>query len=240
MAIPYSLFKNNLTPDPTDYAAVVQTHRSVGFPELADRMVSQGSTVTRPDILAVLDDAEAVCEQFLLEGNRVVLGGLVQLFPRVRGVFASATDSFDGARHQLDVGANPGRRVRKTVRDSGKVEKLQSNKPTPELLEFVDVATGELNALMTPGNIANLSGSNLKVQVGQPDEGIFLVPATGGPAVRVDILSRNEPSALSFLIPPLPVGEYGLEVRARIGGGQVVRVGRLEQTLTVPEGLGIG
>jgi hypothetical protein len=117
MPIPYALFKNNLTPEPDDYAAVVQTYRSVGFEEIADRMIDQGSTVNKPDILAVLDDMEKACESILLEGNRVILGGLVQMFPRVRGVFTSKSDEFDPSRHQIDVGANPGRRVRKTLRE---------------------------------------------------------------------------------------------------------------------------
>ena len=57
MTINYALFENHLTSDPDDYAAQVKITGSAGLEVVAQRMIDQGSTVTKPDILAVLEDA---------------------------------------------------------------------------------------------------------------------------------------------------------------------------------------
>ena len=54
MAINYCLLENNLTSDPNDYAAQVKITSSADLEQIADRMIEQGSTVTKADILAVL------------------------------------------------------------------------------------------------------------------------------------------------------------------------------------------
>ncbi len=82
MAINYALFENHLTSDPDDYAAQVKITGSADLEVLANRMIDQGSTVTKPDILAVLEDAIKATESCLLDGYRVQLGGLCELFPR--------------------------------------------------------------------------------------------------------------------------------------------------------------
>ena len=65
MAINYALFENHLTSDPDDYAAQVKITGSAGLEVIAQRMIDQGSTVTKPDILAVLEEPlkplKAVC-----------------------------------------------------------------------------------------------------------------------------------------------------------------------------------
>jgi len=118
MPINYALFENNLTSDPNDYAAQVQTTASADLDAIVRRIIDQGSTSTEADIAAVLEDAIKACEALLLEGARVNFGGLCELFPRLTGVFNGITDSFDSTRHRIDVGANPGSRIRKTVRDN--------------------------------------------------------------------------------------------------------------------------
>ena len=129
MPVPYALFKNHVTSEEHDYAAQVQTVASADVEDITRRIVDQGSTVTEPDIKAVLEGTVQAVESLLIEGYRVNLGGLVELFPRIKGVFNGQTDAFDPARHSVDVGANPGRRVRKAVREQATVEKQESIKP---------------------------------------------------------------------------------------------------------------
>ena len=83
MPIHYALFENNVTSDPDDYAAVVQVIDNADLETLIRRMIERGSTTTRADILAVMEDAIGACESLLLDGMRVNFGGLVELFPRV-------------------------------------------------------------------------------------------------------------------------------------------------------------
>ena len=234
MAIHYALFENNVTSDPDDYAAVVQAIDSADLEALMRRMIERGSTTTRADILAVMEDAIGACESLLLDGMRVNFGGLVELFPRMRGIFTGAGDAFDPARHSVDVGANPGIRVRQTVRDQATVTKDEAIKPSPNPLEYRDVGSDTTNDQVTPGNIGQLSGSRLKYDPAQADEGIYFLPTGGGAEIKVTTLQKNKPAQLVFLVPALMPGTYYLEVRARMRAGATdLRTGRLDAVLTV-------
>ncbi len=233
MPIHYALFENNVTADPDDYAASVQMTDTADLDTLIRRMIERGSTTTRADILPVMEDGIGACESMLLDGMRVNFGGLVELFPRVRGIFNGATDTFDPARHSVDVGANPGSRVRQTVRDTASVVKDEAVKPSPNPLEYRDVGSDTTNDQVTPGNIGQLSGSRLKYDATQADEGIYFV-ATAGGETKVATVQKNKPSQLVFLVPAgLLAGTYYVEVRARIRGGTDLRIGRLDSVLTV-------
>ena len=153
MAISYALFENHLTSDPNDYAAQVRITGSADLDVIAQRMIDQGSTVTKPDILAVLEEAMKAIEGCLLDGYRVQLSGLCELFPRIKGVFNGITDTFDASRHRVDVGANPGARIRRRIREGATVTKTETIKPAPALLEYVDLGSGQTNGNITAGNI---------------------------------------------------------------------------------------
>lgn len=236
MPIHYALFENNLTADPADYAAQIQITGSADLDQIAGRMIDQGSTVTRADILAVLEDAVTACEGLLREGYRVNLGGLCELFPRVKGVFNGLTDTFDPSRHRVDVGANPGSRVRNAVRDGATVVKEETIRPEPVPLEYVDLASGETNATVTAGTIGTVNGHRLKFNPDQADEGVFFVGGNGVPPLRAVAIQKNKPGQLVFLVPGLIIAgsPYALEVRARFGQDENPRIGRLDAVLALP------
>lgn len=229
MAVEYALFKNNLTSEPNDYAAHVQIGRSVDLDGLIQRMIDQGSTVTESDIQAVLLDAIKAIEAELLAGNRVNFGGIVDLYPRIKGVFNGPADTFDKSRHTLTTGATPGSQVRKTMRDDGGVEKVEAIKPAPSPIEISDLETGDINESITTDSIGTIIGHRLKYNTGAADEGIYLIRVDTGDVVKVDKIQRNMPSELIFLVPDLEDGDdYYVEVRARMGDGTELRVGRLD------------
>ena len=233
MPINYALFENNLTSDPADFAASVQVSGSLDLDGLSDRMIAQGSTTTRADIMATLEDAILACEGALLDGMRINFGGLVELFPRVKGVFSGALDDFDSARHTVDVGANAGVRVRNTVRAKATTQRVEAIKPKPSPIEYVDIGSATTNDQITPANIGQLSGSRLKFDTLAADEGVYFV-ATAGGETKVATMQKNKPSQLVFLIPAgLIAGTYNIEVRARVGNGTELRIGRLDPVLTV-------
>jgi len=231
MTINYALFENHLTSDPDDYAAQVKITGSAGLEVIAQRMIDQGSTVTKPDILAVLEEAMKTIESCLLDGYRVQLGGLCELFPRIKGVFNGITDTFDASRHRVDVGANPGARVRKTVREGATVTKTETIKPAPALLEYVDLGSGETNGQITSGNIGTINGHRLKFDPDQDDNGIYFVNIDTADEVKVTTIQKNKPGQLVFLAPSMPNGQYYLEVRTRFRDSAELRTGRLNEIL---------
>jgi len=236
MPIQYALFENHLTSDPDDYAAQVKTAGSADLEAIADRMIDQGSTTTKADILAVLEDTIKACESYLLDGYRVNFGGLCELFPRISGVFNGITDTYDPSRHRVDAGANPGSRVRKTVRQNATIEKVETVLPSPAPLEYVDLASGETNGAITTGTIGTINGHRLKFAPGLPDEGIFLIDTATSIATRVTAIQKNKPGQLVFLVPSAaaPMTPVELEVRARLGdAASELRTGRLDAVLTM-------
>ncbi|MES2438898.1 MAG: DNA-binding domain-containing protein [Verrucomicrobiota bacterium] len=235
MPIKYSLIENLLTPDPNDYYPQVQLAGRAGREELADRMLSLGTTVGRADVLAVLSLLDEATEALVLEGYRVDLAGIADVYPRMQGVFNGPGDGFDPSRHTLGVTSNPAPGFISRVRQAASVAKEETVKPVPNPIEFRDAATGNSNGPVTPGNIGTLSGSRLKLDPAVADEGIFFIASTGGVETKVATVSTNKPGQLVFLIPAtLASGEYSVQVRARIFGSADVRIGTLDATLSVP------
>ncbi len=233
MPIRYSLFENVLTTDPNDYKAQIQITGSADFELITQHIIERGSPLTKAEVLAVFETLQQVCEGLVLEGYRVNLGGLVEIYPRLRGIFNGIDDSYDPTRHRLDVATSPGARLRQGVRSRGTVEKVLGIKPAPVLLSYLDLATGDTNDSLTPATIGTIRGSRLKYNPAHSDEGIFFVPTSGSVVVPVAAVQKNKPSELVFLVPLLTPGTYHVEVRTRLQNGSELRTGRLDIALTV-------
>jgi len=218
MTIKYTLEPNRLTPDPNDFKARVRQTGSIDLDGLAQRIVEQGTTVTLPDVLAVLENTIQAAESFLLQGYRINLGGLCELFARLRGRFAGIDDSFDPARHRVTLGANAGERINRTFRQSAAVQKLESITPAPALLTFVDEASGGINSSFTSANIGTINGHRLSFDESQADEGIYFVDTADGTEYKATLVQKNKPGQLVFLNPTIAPGTtVELEVRSRFG-----------------------
>ena len=85
---------------------------------------------------------------------------------------------------------------------------------------------------MTPGGAARLVGYDLKFDPADPNQGAFFIAADNS-ETRAEILIHNMPRELSFLNPALPAGVYRLQVRAILNDTPDLRVGQLEEQLTV-------
>ncbi|MEO5915187.1 MAG: DNA-binding domain-containing protein [Luteolibacter sp.] len=235
MAIKYSLIENLLTPDPNDYYAQIQLTGRAGKEELANRMLSLGSTVTKADLLAVITLMDEAVEALVLEGYRVDLAGIVDIYPRLQGVFNGPGDGFERSRHTLGVTANPSPGFISRIRKDARVSKEETVKPMPNPLDFRDAATGNSNGTITLGNIGTLSGSRLKFDPSAHDEGVFFISSTGGASTKVVTVSANKPGQLVFLNPAgLASGEYSLQVRSRLRDSAEIRFGTLDSVLSVP------
>jgi hypothetical protein len=235
MPIHYALYENKLTETPNEYAGRVQTLDSVGLNELADQIVDQGTTVRKADILAVLENMCLACENFLIMGFRVQIGGVCELFPRIKGNFVGPEDTFDPARHTIEVGANAGARIRKAVQERAKVTKNATILPKPDPLGYADLGSGQVNSTVTVGSIGTVYGARLRTDDEVADEGIFFVNTADGSETQVPPanIQKNSPGELVFLIPFLADGNYNLQVRAHFSKDGQLRTGTLSAELTV-------
>lgn len=232
MTIHYVLQENRLTSDPDDYMAMVHARGTAGENEVIQRMIDQGSTVNRPDILASLEDLYSAVESLVLEGYNVNIP-MANFGTSIKGIFESQSDSYDTARHQLRATVSPGARFRAAIAERGQAIKGEPVIPRPNLLEFSDVNSGERNSLLTPGGMAQLVGHRLKFDSQDAAQGIYFVAADGN-ETKAAVVGLNKPGNLMFMIPvSLPSGDYSLQVRAIIGEGSEVRSGSLPATLSV-------
>jgi len=220
-----------LTSDPHDYLARVVSSSTAEMEDVIDRMIEQGSTVVKADILSVLEDYHTAIENMVLEGVHVLTPG-ANYGASIKGIFNGQDDTFDPSRHQVRASVSPGSRFRKAMDERAQPSKQEAVLPRPSLLEFTDLNSEERNSVLTPGGMGKMVGHRLKFDAEDPAQGIFFLAAEGG-ETRVAVVGRNKPAELMFMIPAdLAAGDYTLEVRAGFGEEEI-RSGALKVPLTV-------
>jgi hypothetical protein len=196
-----------------------------------ERMVNQGSTVVKADILSVLEDYHTAIENMVLEGMHVNTPG-ANFGVSVKGIFNGQADGYDASRHQVSPAVSPGRRFRHAIKERAKPMKQETIKPEPNPLEFTDINSADRNSLLTPGGMGKLIGHRLKFDPLDDTEGIYFV-AEDGTETKVAVVGNNKPGNLLFLIPDsLTTGDYTVEVRTKLGS-ESLHIGVLDAPLTV-------
>lgn len=230
MAIHYTLHENHLLADPDQRVARVRRHDPLGLEALADQIIQRGSTVSRADILSVLEEYHAAIENLLRLGmsiNTPTANFRVSL----QGVFEGEGDGFDPSRHRAMARVSAGRRLRRSL-EHVEVVKDETTELVPKPLEYADLGSGTTNQVLTPGDGALLTGYRLRYDPADPEQGIFLLAADGA-ATRVERFIKLMPGEVSLIAPALPAGTYTLEVRASVNGNGEIRRGQLKAPLTV-------
>jgi hypothetical protein len=199
---------------------------------LVDDMVAEGTGLTRPQAMAYIEKIFGLIETYVAKGYRVNLP-LISIYATVKGVFNGREDNFDELIHQVVIRVLAGQRLRR-LEKSIKVKKVKSVSPMPDPQDFIDAATGEKNRTATPGGIANLKGYYLKFDLDDSGQGLFFISADNPQETfRVQQFTGVKPSELHFLIPPLPAGEYRVELRTKVRGGKNTRTGTLAEIIVV-------
>jgi len=214
--IDYALYRNHLIKDKTEYAARVLTTRSAALEDIVSQMLLQGSTITRTDIIAVLEDAIKAIEHMLLDGKRVNFGDLVLMSTGLKGTFCSLQEGFDRSRHFLIAKAVPGIRIKRAILNNGVVNRVERGKLGAEIYVYDDLGSGTQNSTITPANIGCIQGKRLTFDGAALDEGIFFVNTADSAETKVTTIQRNKPTETVFLVPAgLAAGNYSLALRYR-------------------------
>ena len=232
MAINYVLSENNLVDESNAYMARVTSQGTIDVQALVDEILKRGSTLTRPDILAVLDAYHDTIIDRLQAGYRINTG-LVHLGLSIQGRFNGPDDTFDPSRHTLNITSSATALARQTLRANAQMKKGEANIVMPNPEAYVDFASQSRNSLLTPNNPGQLTGHRLKFDADDSAQGVFFIAVSDGTATRASLMMRNKPADLMFMVPAdLAAGEYTLEVRTTLKQNRR-RTGRLHQTLTI-------
>ena len=179
----------------------------------------------------MLEEFEAAVEQALSDGHSINTP-LFRIGASVQGVFEGETETFDRSKHYVRLNVSPGARIGE-IAPNLSVEKVEASSPQPTPITFKDIVSGTTNETLSPSGVGEISGSRLKLDLGDEEQGVFFIDSDGT-ATKSATIIRNKPSNLIFMIPAgLPTGEYRVEVRARLRSGSALKSGRLDYQLQV-------
>ena len=234
MSLKYSLTENLLTAQPDDYHARPQEVSSHYLESIISQMLEKGSTVTRADILAVLNNFFEVAGSITASGETINTD-LFKTGLSISGVFDGAGDTFDKSRHSIRVNTNAGK-VLKDALAKIQVEKTTAPESIPYILEVKDSVSGSVNDQITSAGVLEITGSLLKIDGDHAANGVYLV-AADGTKTKVPTLVENKPARLFVILPALTAGEYTLQVTTQYNGGgsglKNPRTGTFSKPLTV-------
>lgn len=227
----YALYPNGLTPDPNDFTAKVVDAPTRTLDDLLEDMAHPGSGLTEGEVRMVIAALERCIQKVVQRGENVNLGFLRSSIT-IQGVFHHKNEVFDPAKHSLMLNLQAGNSLQKQL-ELITLEKVTSTLKRPLLTTFHDLKSDSVNTQITPGRIGVLAGGDLKVDMEDPEQGVYFIDGQSQ-ETKVVLFSKNVASELHFEIPDaLASGGYRLEVRNRYKGSQTLRVGSLEQTLNV-------
>ncbi|MBN2353248.1 MAG: DUF4469 domain-containing protein [Spirochaetales bacterium] len=229
--IRFSLRENKLTGNgAAPYTAAVRSHRTVGQKELISTMAKMNALVSRQEILVVLDLMNAVIADALVAGNSVatdLFGARVS----IHGGFATVEDDYSGDRNSVHVRMIPGAALKKDVALRARTEKIRGRKPVPELDSVYDHETQSVNSSVSPGRTAEIKGVNLDCDRTDEAQGVFFVDKKGALARKAKVVHKMNASGVTFRVPELAGGTYGLVLRKAFGGE--IRESRLTADVSV-------
>lgn len=232
MPIPYHLQDLPITPDPNDKSGRVELRGTLDESALLPEMLKRGTGLSKQEILAVIDLYTDVVSDLVQEGFAVNTR-LANFRPGIKGMFRSATDPFDPARHQFRASISEGLTLKKKMREATG-ERKAASVPAPVIIEYFDHATSTANGALTQGGIGEIIGQELKFDPARAGEGIFFINEADTSETGVQMLSVRTEGTLMFLVPAeLTAGEYILEVRRSYTSPADIRIGRFAETLTV-------
>ncbi|MGQ1892050.1 DNA-binding domain-containing protein [Thermophagus sp. OGC60D27] len=232
MAVKYGLVENLLTDDPNDYRAVTTDNETDTEEDIVDDMVERGSTVTRPDILSVLEEYKASIRRRIAMGRNVNTP-LFEAYHTISGVFNGLDDTFNRSRHKVKLSMNPGK-VLKDAMSSVEVQRVDIDPATPDIQRVEDLRTHSINEEFSSGDIISIRGSNLKFDESDPDQGVFFIDDSGN-ATKATNVAKNKPSELLVFAPEGLSGSYHIEVRAILPKRKTLTINRFEKELSTVE-----
>ncbi|MBD5446997.1 MAG: DUF4469 domain-containing protein [Treponema sp.] len=194
-----------------DVLTRLQTRRNE---DVANRIVAAGSELRKETILAVLNRRDEEVKEILLSGCSF-MDGLVQVSPRVAGVWANAGSPFDPAAHKRTVDLVPTAAFRDALEGVG-VRVLGTKANGAEITLITDTATGRTDGTLTAGDDIIIDGSRIKVDEADEAQGVFVVDASGAEHKVTRRLSVNKPSQLIARVPAdVPPGACTVIVRTK-------------------------
>jgi hypothetical protein len=225
------LYLNKMTDNPNDFTALVDTAGVTRQQQdIIDRIMAEGSEIQAATIKSILDRANSIKREFLLEGY-AVNDDFIHLAPRVTGTW-TGTESFTEGKHKVTVDAVVSKTLHEDLKQVG-VEVLGVRDGGARIMLVTDVATQKTDGTVTPGDDILIAGNKIKV-VGlpqtdgslEPGIGVFFVAANGS-QIDATRISENAASRVVARVPSmLPGPSPRLRIVTRYSGSLLLKTPR--------------
>ncbi len=211
---------NTLTKDnDRDCIADVHAHDATQRNEdIAEMITKERSEFRKETIINILNMRDKAVKDIIQEGLSF-MDGLVQISPRVSGVWETENSSYDEKIHKRTVDLIPTADLRTTL-DAIGVKVLGAKEETARITEITDTATGLKDGTLTIGDDIIIEGSKIKVDETDPAQGVFFKAENGTEYKTNRRLSVNNPSQIIARVPKeVPEGKVEVMVRTKFSTG---------------------
>lgn len=208
---PNTLTKDN---DRDCIADVYQHAETQRNKDIADIIVKERTEFRPETIMNILTMRDKVVTQLLEEGLSV-MDGVVQITPRVSGVWETEGAEYDEKIHKRTVDIVPTADLR-DVLDAISVKVLGAKETTARITSITDTATGLKDGTLTIGDDIIIEGDKLKIDESDSSQGVFFKAANGTEYKTTRRLSVNKPSQIIARVPKeVPAGAVTVIVRTK-------------------------
>ena len=188
--------------------------------DIADIIVAKGSELRKETIVSVLNQRDTEVSEWLCSGGSFA-DGIVQMSPRVSGVWESAKDTFDATRHKktLDLVLTS---AFKSALEKVQVLVLGEKNAVASIARITDTATGKTDGTVTIGDDILIEGEKIKVlDVDDEEQGVFVVDSSGAEHRVSRRLSVNKPTQVMARVPSdVSAGKVKIVVKTRYSGNK--------------------
>ena len=208
---PNTLTKDN---DRDCIADVYQHAETQRNKDIADIIVKERTEFRPETIMNILTMRDKVVTQLIEEGLSV-MDGVVQITPRVSGVWETEGAEYDEKIHKRTVDIVPTADLR-DVLDAISVKVLGAKEATARITSITDTATGLKDGTITIGDDIIIEGDKLKIDEKDAAQGVFFKAANGTEYKTTRRLSVNKPSQIIARVPKeVPAGAVTVIVRTK-------------------------
>ncbi|WP_428770130.1 DUF4469 domain-containing protein [Treponema sp. HNW] len=214
---PNTLTKENDRDCIADVHAHAATQRNE---DIAELITKERSEFRKETIINILNMRDKAVKDLIQEGISF-MDGLVQISPRVSGVWATENAPYDEKVHKRTVDLIPTADLR-TVLDAIGVKVMGAKEESARITAVTDTATGLNDGTLTIGDDIIIEGNKLKIDETDAAQGVFFRLADGTEHKVTRRLSVNQPSQIIARVPAtVPAGKVTVVVKTKYTGGAI-------------------
>jgi hypothetical protein len=225
------LYDNAFTKEnPNSYIARICSERSLNVKDICKSAALRGGSDVSP---AAMEHAVELWHKemsyLLCDGFSVNTGWFI-VSTHIKGVFDSPNEAFNPDKHTLLFEFKQGSHLRKEL-ETVEVQMMGFADSSLSITQVIDVRTGSVNNLITPGRNLRIHGHKLKIDGKNEANGVYFINQSTQERTKVDTsdLVTNKPSELIVVIPNLErgsspdTGTYKVEVTTQHTTGKPLK-----------------